>query len=93
MSKSNTPSVFALVFGAASMLLLSGAILGGYLWVTQGATGSSEVHKPGPVHQKAALARVNARSQLIDYRKLDDTHYQVPIEQAMKLVVQDYRAK
>ena len=73
------------------LLVVCIGLLGSYFWVERVAEDVAKVNNSGR-HQVAKKAlKADEKQRLTTYKKLDDGRVQIPIEQAMKLVVTDYK--
>ena len=72
------------------VLVVTIALLGSYFWVERLTEDVAKVNQAGK-HQVAKKAlKADETQRLTTYKKLDDGRVQIPIDEAMKLVVQDY---
>lgn len=86
----NTSNVFLWGFGTFAVLIVIIVALGSYFWVERVKEDTTKVVKAGR-HQVAKKAMVaDNKSRLGSYKKLEGGKVQIPIDQAIKLVVKDY---
>lgn len=72
------------------LLIVSIVALGSYFWVERTKEDVAKVGEAG-AHQVANKAmQAEVKTQLTTYKKVDGGKVQIPIAEAMKLVVKDY---
>lgn len=89
----NGLNVFLWGIGTFVILIVTIALLGSYFWVERVKEDVDKVTGAGRhVEAKKALV-ADTKSRLEGYKKLEDGKVQIPIDQAMKLVVKSYAEK
>lgn len=90
--KINNLNVFLWGIATFILLIVSIVALGSYFWVERVKEDVAKVDGAGAhqVAKKAMLAET--KTQLTTYKKVDGGKVQIPIDQAMKLIVKDYAA-
>ncbi|MGK0358213.1 MAG: hypothetical protein ACI9U2_000496 [Bradymonadia bacterium] len=72
------------------VLIVCIALLGSYFWAERLTEDVAKINEAGAYQGAKKSLAADLKQQLTTYKKHDDGHVQIPIEQAMKLIVKDY---